>query len=45
MSDYEIYDIPQFKTQSGFTLNVKLAYKTFGRLSASGDNAVVIQNF
>ena len=45
MSDYEILEIPQFTTQSGITLDVKLAYKTYGKLSSAADNAVVIPTF
>lgn len=45
MSDYETYDIPQFATQSGVTLDVTLAYKTYGSLSAAADNVVVIPTF
>ena len=45
MSDYDVYDIPQFAMQSGITLDVKLAYKTYGQLSSSADNAVVIPTF
>jgi homoserine O-acetyltransferase/O-succinyltransferase len=45
MSDYEVFDIPQFALQSGVTIDIKLAYKTYGRLSSSSDNAVVIPTF
>jgi homoserine O-acetyltransferase/O-succinyltransferase len=45
MSDYDILEIPQFTTQSGITLDVKLAYKTYGRLSSAADNAVVVPTF
>jgi homoserine acetyltransferase len=45
MSDLFTYEIPGFTTQSGFTLDVKIAYKTFGQLSPAGDNAIVIPTF
>ncbi len=45
MADYEVFDIPGFATQSGVTLDVKLAYKTFGTLAPGGDNVVVIPTF
>lgn len=45
MSDHQTYRIPQFATQSGVTLDVDIAYKTFGTLAPSGDNAVVIPTF
>lgn len=45
MSDYEVYDIPGYLLQSGVTLNLKLAYKTFGKLSEARDNVIVIPTF
>ena len=45
MSDYKIFDIPGFQTQSGFTLDVRIAYRTFGTLAPGGDNVVVIPTF
>ena len=45
MADYDVYEIPGFKTQSGFTLDVKLAYKCLGKLSPNGDNVVLIPTF
>ena len=45
MQDHKIFDIPGFVTQSGCTLNVKLAYKTFGDLAPDGGNAVLIPTF
>lgn len=45
MSELHHYEIPGFATQSGYTLDVKLAYKTFGKLAPGGDNAVVIPTF
>ena len=38
--DYEIYDLGDVRLQRGATLR-KLAYKTFGKLSAAKDNAIV----
>lgn len=45
MKDYEIYNIPHFTTQNGITLDIKLAYKTYGELSKKADNAIVIPTF
>lgn len=45
MADYEILDIPHFTTQSGVTLDLKLAYKTYGKLSRARDNAVIVPTF
>ena len=42
VNDCQTYTIPRFATQSGFTLDIKLAYKTYGRLAPNGDNAIVI---
>lgn len=40
--DYAIYDLGDIVLQSGITLaNAKLAYKTYGRLSAKKDNAIL----
>lgn len=40
--DYEIHDLGDFTLQHGATLrDAKLAYKTFGELSAKRDNAIV----
>ena len=40
--DYEIYDLGDVRLQRGATLrDCKLAYKTFGKLSAAKDNAIV----
>ena len=41
MNDYKNFDIPGFVTQSGCTLNVKLAYKTFGELAPDGGNTLL----
>lgn len=41
-TDYEIYDLGDFAFQSGECLrDCKLAYKTFGKLNAAKDNAIV----
>lgn len=40
--DYEIYDLGNVVLQSGATIrDCKLAYKTFGKLNAAKDNAIV----
>lgn len=40
--DYETFEIDQVKLQRGATLrNAKLAYKTFGKLNAAKDNAIL----
>jgi len=40
--DYEIFDLGDVRLQRGATLrDCKLAYKTFGKLSAAKDNAIV----
>jgi hypothetical protein len=42
MADYEIFEAGDTVLQSGATLRgAKLAYKTFGRLNATKDNAIV----
>ncbi len=33
MADYEIHALPGYTTQSGSTLDLKLAYKTYGQLA------------
>ncbi|MCB1748695.1 MAG: alpha/beta fold hydrolase [Gammaproteobacteria bacterium] len=45
MADHDSFRIAGFTTQSGVTLDVDLAYKTFGTLSAAADNAVLIPTF
>lgn len=45
MSDCDIYSIPSYATQSGITLDVSLAYKTYGTLSPARDNAILIPTF
>ena len=40
--DYEIHDLGEVRLQCGLTLrDCKLAYKTFGTLSAAKDNVIV----
>ena len=40
--DYEIFDLGDVRLQRGATLrDCKLAYKTFGKLNAAKDNAIV----
>ena len=45
MSDHQVFEIPGFATQGGYTLDVKLAYKTFGKLAPGADNVVVVPTF
>jgi homoserine O-acetyltransferase len=46
MADYEVFELGDVVLQCGITLpRAKLAYKTHGKLSASGDNAVVMPTF
>lgn len=45
MADYATYELPEFRLQSGYTLDLKLAYKTFGELSPARDNAILIPSF
>jgi len=46
MTDHETFALGDVALQSGATLwQAKLAYKTYGRLSASGDNVVLIPTF
>ena len=44
--DYSIYDLGEFKLQSGVVLpDAQLAYKTYGELNENGDNVVVLPTF
>ena len=46
MIDYQIFDLGNLRLQSGATLRgARLAYKTYGTLNASKDNAVVFPTF
>jgi homoserine O-acetyltransferase len=46
MSDYEIFELSDVVLQSGLTLHqAKLAYKTYGALSAARDNVIVMPTF
>ena len=45
MSDHQIYEIPGYTTQSGTTLDLKLAWKSFGKLNRSRDNVIVVPTF
>jgi len=45
MSEAAVFDIPAYTTGSGVTLNLKLAYRTFGQLSAARDNVIVVPTF
>ena len=40
-----IFNIPRFPTQSGITLDINLAYRTYGELSSARDNAVLVPTF
>ena len=43
IKDYEIFDLGDFRFQSGQVLpNSKLAYKTYGELNSKRDNAILI---
>jgi homoserine O-acetyltransferase/O-succinyltransferase len=45
-SSYSLFDLGDVELQSGETLlDAKLAYKTYGTLSADGDNVVVLPTF
>jgi homoserine O-acetyltransferase/O-succinyltransferase len=46
MTDYEVFELSDVVLQCGITLpRAKLAYKTYGKLAASGDNAVLMPTF
>lgn len=45
MSECEHFTIPGFTTQSGITFEATIAYKTYGKLSPSKDNAIVLPTF
>lgn len=45
MSDCEIFTLPGYHTLSGYTLDVNIAYKTYGTLSSKRDNVIVIPTF
>ena len=45
MSDHEVFRLPGYTTQSGVTLDLELAYKTYGSLSPARDNAIVVPTF
>jgi homoserine O-acetyltransferase/O-succinyltransferase len=46
MADYEVFELANVALQCGITLPLaKLAYKTYGNLSASRDNAVLMPTF
>ena len=46
MTDYQIFDLGNLRLQSGATLRgARLAYKTYGKLNASKDNAIVFPTF
>ncbi|MGB1882930.1 MAG: alpha/beta fold hydrolase [Gammaproteobacteria bacterium] len=45
MSDYDIFELPGFQIQQGITLDIKLAYKTYGTLDEDRSNAILIPTF
>lgn len=46
MTDYEVFELANVALQCGITLPLaKLAYKTYGNISASRDNAVLMPTF
>jgi homoserine O-acetyltransferase len=46
MADYEVFEVGDLVLQSGITLpGARLAYKTYGKLSASRDNAIIMPTF
>ena len=42
MTDIETFDIPAFTSQGGITLDLQLAYKTYGDMSAAKDNVILV---
>ena len=40
--DYHTFDIPAFQTAGGVTLDLQLAYRLYGELSAARDNAILV---
>lgn len=40
--DHQIFELPGFTNQAGATLDLKVAYKTRGRLSSGRNNAIVV---
>lgn len=45
MADHDVFEIPGYTTQSGVTLDLKLAYKTYGSLAPTRDNVIVVPTF
>lgn len=45
MSAHETFELPRTTLQSGVTVDLKLAYRTYGTLSATRDNVVVVPTF
>ena len=45
MTDHAILELPGYTTLSGATLDLKLAWKSFGKLNRARDNVVVIPTF
>jgi hypothetical protein len=45
-NDYDVFDLGDVALQSGITLpRAKLAYKTYGKLTATRDNAVLMPTY
>ena len=42
MTDIETFDIPAFTSQGGISLDLQLAYKTYGDMSAAKDNVILV---
>jgi homoserine O-acetyltransferase len=46
MSDFEVFEVPNFALQKGSALPMaRLAYQTLGKLSSAGDNVVLIPSW
>ena len=45
-NDYDVFDLGDVALQSGITLpRAKLAYKTYGKLAATRDNAILMPTY
>ena len=46
LTEKKFFTLPQYTTAGGKTIkNVRVGYETYGKLNASGDNAVFIAHF
>ena len=43
--DYQLYQLDDCLTSGGQRMDLKLAYKQYGKLSAAKDNAIFIASF